>query len=373
MSINYANSLDEVGAVADSNPVAAQTIAENVPATAAFSVEAQEEWVRDTHYEWYDDYHDDTISTIDENKKITLGKGQINLGQEENSQYVQFEMAKRYDGFDLANTNISIHFNRKDGVHGSSQAINVEYNEAANRIRFGWLIDGNVTYVPGKVSFAVHADGQNSKGKAYRWKTKPCDAITVDEDLCVTCDEGIVLDDSWVQVLVEKVAEKLAEANIAGQVEEANEAAALAKSYAEEAATVAETTTEEILTSKNYATKQDVTEAVSAVDVSEQLQNYATKTELEEAVKGVDVSDQLKEYALKSEIPTKVTDLDNDAGYLTEHQDLSMYAQKNEIPVIPTNVSEFVNDAGYLTVHQSLEAYALKREIPSIEGLASET
>lgn len=371
MSINYANSLDEVGAVADSNPVTAQTIAENVPATAAFSVEAQEEWVRDTHYEWYDDYYDNTISTIDENKKITLGKGQINLSQEENSQYVQFEMAKKYDGFDLATTNISIHFDRKDGEHGSSQAVNVEYNETLNKIRFGWLIDGNATHVPGKLLFSVHADGQNSKGHAYRWKTKSCDAITIEEDLCITCDEGIVLDDSWVQVLVEKVAEKLAEANIAGQVEEANEAAALAKSYAEEAATVAEETTREILV--DYATKEEVAAAIADVDVSDQLQNYATKTEVEEAVESVDVSEQLANYALKENVPVKISELENDVPYLTEHQDLSAYALKTEIPIIPDNVSAFNNDAGYLTEHQSLEAYALKREVPSIEGLASET
>lgn len=128
MSINYANSLAEVGAPAGKATAESQAAPVNSPAvTAVFAeVENPEEWVKDEHYEWYDDYHDSVISIVDENKKITLGKGQINLGQEENSQYVQFEMAKKYDGFDLANTNISIHFNRKDGVHGSSQAINVE-------------------------------------------------------------------------------------------------------------------------------------------------------------------------------------------------------------------------------------------------------
>lgn len=53
-------------------------------------------------------------------------------------------------------------------------------------------------------------------------------------------------------------------------------------------------------------------------------------------------------------------------GYLTEHQDLSTYALKSEIPTIPTKVSAFENDKGYLTAHQDLSTYALKSEIPSL-------
>ena len=95
--------------------------------------------------------------------------------------------------------------------------------------------------------------------------------------------------------------------------------------------------------------------------------------------------------------PTKVSDFTNDAGYLTEHQDLTGYAteqwvnnqgystfsglyndlsgkpnlatvatsgdyedltNKPSIPTVPTNVSAFTNDAGYLTQHQSLAGYA---------------
>lgn len=55
---------------------------------------------------------------------------------------------------------------------------------------------------------------------------------------------------------------------------------------------------------------------------------------------------------------TKVSELQNDAGYLTAHQSLSAYALKTQIPSvsgfapissIPTNVSELNNDTGYLT------------------------
>jgi hypothetical protein len=76
----------------------------------------------------------------------------------------------------------------------------------------------------------------------------------------------------------------------------------------------------------------------------------------------------LTEYAKKSEIPTiptKVSAFENDSGYLTEHQSLVEYAKKTEIPTVPTKVSELENDSGYLTEHQSLVEYAKKTEIPT--------
>ena len=51
-------------------------------------------------------------------------------------------------------------------------------------------------------------------------------------------------------------------------------------------------------------------------------------------------------------------------GYLTKHQSLVKYALKTEIPIVPTKVSAFENDIGYLTQHQSLANYALKSELP---------
>lgn len=105
------------------------------------------------------------------------------------------------------------------------------------------------------------------------------------------------------------------------------------------------------------------------------------------------------------EVPTKVSELENDKGYLTEHQSLEGYAKTADlaqvaktgsyndladkptipstaglastkyvddkvagivIPTVPTKVSAFENDAGYLTEHQSLVEYAKKTEIPTV-------
>ncbi len=88
---------------------------------------------------------------------------------------------------------------------------------------------------------------------------------------------------------------------------------------------------------------------------------YATKKELEElkaliGTGGVDLSEYVKksdlptnhvttdillEYAKTSQIPTKTSELTNDSGYLTTHQDLSSYALKSDIP----DTSSFLTQA----------------------------
>ena len=94
------------------------------------------------------------------------------------------------------------------------------------------------------------------------------------------------------------------------------------------------------------------------------------------------------------DIPSKTSQLENDSGFLTEHQSLAEYAKKSEIPDVSgflTSIpDEYVTETeldakGYLTEHQSLAEYAKKSElfskdyndltnkptIPSVEGLAS--
>lgn len=86
------------------------------------------------------------------------------------------------------------------------------------------------------------------------------------------------------------------------------------------------------------------------------------------------VNDLIDNALATIEVPTKVSELTNDSGYLTEHQSLDEYAKKAdipdvsgkadisqvntlidsaistiEIPDVPTTVSSFTNDAGYIT------------------------
>ena len=64
-------------------------------------------------------------------------------------------------------------------------------------------------------------------------------------------------------------------------------------------------------------------------------------------------------------IPEKIATEEyvNSQGFLKEHQSLTDYAKKTEIPTVPTKVSAFENDSGYLTEHQSLTDYAKKTDV----------
>ena len=71
----------------------------------------------------------------------------------------------------------------------------------------------------------------------------------------------------------------------------------------------------------------------------------------------------LKDYATKSWVQNQgyLTQHQDISGLATK---LELQTVEDKIPTIPTKVSAFENDAGYLTQHQSLASYALKSELP---------
>ena len=134
----------------------------------------------------------------------------------------------------------------------------------------------------------------------------------------------------------------------------------------------------------------------------------AERTKWNQAVTDVgNLSEEIADqYAKKSAIPTKVSQLTNDSGYLTEHQDLTPYAKttdltthtgnstvhvtaeeksawngksnfsgsyndlsdKPTIPTVPSKVSAFTNDAGYLTQHQDISGKANASDLTAHTG-----
>lgn len=94
------------------------------------------------------------------------------------------------------------------------------------------------------------------------------------------------------------------------------------------------------------------------------------------------VSVDLSAYATKEEVNAKADAEHTHDEYLTEHQDLSSYALRTEIPSVDGLASEdYVDTAianldvdvdltGYAT-KDDLDGYALKTEIPSTDGLAT--
>ena len=295
-------------------------------AVTAYSL-ADEGWTQDTNYKYYYDFSDDNVSNIDDNKNIALNQKQFNITQEENSQFIPFEMPRYYDGYDLKNAVISIHYERSDGHHGVSEAVNVFYNDS--KIRFGWLVDAYATEVSGNIKFEIHATGAtfDSDGKehGYVWKTRYNDKMSVLKSLCgAECDGAISIGDTWVQELVTAVAEKVSDQIAKAKVGEQVAAAEAAANRAEIAATDAEAKVNEAL--EGYATEDYVDTAVAGVDVTDQLNDYALKTYVDEQVAGVDVTDQLADYAKIADVYTQqqtneyVTSILADADYATNQE-----------------------------------------------------
>ena len=142
--------------------------------------------------------------------------------------------------------------------------------------------------------------------------------------------------------------------------------------------------TNEELEAKGYLTEhQDLSEYAKKEELPT-LEGYATETwvsaEIAKAqLEGEDVDlsgyatkDDIANLATKDEVPS-VEGLASEAwvneqGFLTEHQDISGLATKEETEAVKT----WVNEQGFLTEHQDLSEYAKKEELPSVEGLASE-
>ena len=114
----------------------------------------------------------------------------------------------------------------------------------------------------------------------------------------------------------------------------------------------------------DYVTKSELQAKLDALDINIDLSSYATKEELTQAINSIDLSayalkteiPSLNGYAKTSEIPSKVSQLENDSNYLSSIPE--EYVTETEL-----------NAKGYLTEHQDLSAYALKTEIPTVPSL----
>ena len=331
MALSFEESKKQLSQQGAATPMLMSLSAE--PMLMSLSNDASGEiWEPDTKYAWFDSFVDDKISYVDDNKNITIDNSQVNISQESNSQFIPFEMTRKYDGIDLAEMALSIHFTTSDGQHFAAKPVNVKYSE--DKIRFAWLVDTNATHIDGNIKFEIHADGAiaDSAGISYgyRWKSKSTDKFNILKSLCQDPNcEPVVVTEDWVQEIVENVAtsvaEKVAAAQVGQQVTEAKQAAVEAKQAAQEAQTAVQTELE------NYYTKEEVNTVISNVEVD--LTGYATETYVQEQIDAIPAPD------------------------------LSNYALKTEIPTVPTNVSAFNNDAGYLTEHQSLEGLATEEYV----------
>ena len=267
-------------------------------------------WTRSHAYVYYSEYFDDNLSEVNDDKSVTVNQKQINLTQESNSQFIPFKMPRYYDGFDLLNATILIHYVNKDGYEENSNAVNVYYND--EYIRFGWLVNKNATAVAGNLEFEIMAVGVNSKGDDYIWKSQPNKTLKVLQSLA---GNGIIEpDNTWITSFMTQMNEKVAEAQTYAQ--NAQSAVTEASNYADNAASSANRAQTAVDTAKNELE----TSIGTAVDgkVTEALASYYTKSEVDDIVNNIDISDQL------NEVKQQIADIDGLAKFDVQYNGSKM-------------------------------------------------
>ena len=349
MSLSFEDSLNSVAMAA----VEPETVAEeSVLSVAMFSLAdavavSTDGWtkVANKGYRFYDgEYGDESYSTIDELKNITLDPSQINMTQEKNSQYIPFRMSRRYDGFDMKDAEISVYYVNKENKSHTDSPVDVYYND--EYIRFAWLVSEFATQVAGLLKFEIHARGTNSKNEAYVWKTKSYDKLNVIQSLEAVADGEIGLSEEEVVSWYAKIQ--------------------LETQTAQNAARVAQEAADESLRLVNSLRDGITTEVESAVDARV------------ETVVGEKIADQLTDYYTKSEtysqdeIDTLIDEV-KPVGYATE-----VYV--NELVGDPgkdengaeRSVVEYVDHAiDSLDLTNKLDGYYTKEETYSKEDIDS--
>lgn len=135
-----------------------------------------------------------------------------------------------------------------------------------------------------------------------------------------------------------------------------------------------QTDTDVATTLTHYATKTYVGEQISNADhLKREIVTEIPKPETADEntiymlkIESVAGNDKYREYLLIDETVQCVgdtsVDLTDYAKIADVDKKLDKKADKTEIPTIPTNVSEFTNDAGYLTEHQDISNLVVKEK-----------
>ena len=147
----------------------------------------------------------------------------------------------------------------------------------------------------------------------------------------------------------------------------------------------------------NYALKSDLNDLATKDELATKadtsaLSAYATTSAMNSALASKadktalnNVNTTLTERIDDIVIPTDISAFNNDVGYLTEHQDISNLATKEELAskANTSDLSNYLTTANASTTYETISGaqskyqpvgeYALKSEIPSLSGYATES
>lgn len=186
----------------------------------------------DGRYLYYTNYTDDKYSLVDNEKNITVEKSHTEITQENNSEYCPFKIKRYWDGIDLMNMFLQIHYVNKQGNDNYATPVNVRYNSES--IIFAWLIDRGVTSIDGTIQFEIVGWGANEMGDNYSWVSRPNGKINIIKSLVST---GVIQPtDEWYTAFVNQIVENAVEAK--KQANTAIDAAERAQTHLNDAKTI---------------------------------------------------------------------------------------------------------------------------------------
>ena len=161
-------------------------------------------WTTNSRYNTYDNYTDDNYVVVDDQKNIGSVTNQVNIVQENNSQYIPFKMKRYWDGVDLMNEglNLTIYYvipadGSNPAAAGQQAVVNCKYTD--DTVTFGWLLDSKVTSRVGDVKFQIFATGNREKNnegsynngpEAYTWSTMPNGRLTIYDSLSTDYEDA---------------------------------------------------------------------------------------------------------------------------------------------------------------------------------------
>ena len=223
------------------------------------------------------------------------------------------------------------------------------------------------------------------------------DAFLTSEDVEKTLEDFATVDElnvlkegvADVQELVEEKADKsdleglASEEFVLRKIEESKEDTDLSNYYTKsETDAKIEEAIENIIIVPDFsdlATKEDLAEVESKIP---SIEGLATKQELEDAINSIEhptvdlegyaTEEYVAEKVAEIKIPTKVSELENDTGFLTEHQDLSEYAKKSDIPQPELFVIDYnsPNFADAFDAYKAGKLLLLTNAAPDIDSYA---
>lgn len=393
-SKSLANSTENMAIVSD---MSAEATVKAYSLRSVAPLSDSDSWtaITDKDYRFYNnEYNDDNYSNIDEQKNIVLDPTQFNITQEQNSQYIPFQMPRYYDGFDLKDTKISIYYVNKNKDFHTDIPVDVYYND--DYIKFAWLVSEFATQVAGVLQFEIHAEGVNSKGEPYTWKSKSIDKLNVLQSLEDVAVGEIGLSEEEIENWYNKIQLESQKAQSAATRAEnaANETERLVgelqDGITQEVETAVNNTVGTVVDEKvteklaNYYTKvetynrDEINEAIAAVKPD----GYATIEYVDEQIESIDVTEQLADYALKTEVTAMIASNPQDFATKQEVADaiaaedittkLGNYYTKEET-YNQTEIDEKVSNVTVDLTGYATESYVDNKVSPLTSSISTNT